>query len=200
MPFLNQITSFINDTLKANSLNKKKLQPALFFGLSSTIAKAKGSKEGLKLEILPAVIKPDGSVIQIVPDSKTAIQIYHKLISKAYSNEKKSYGDEYDIKSVCEILMVVIINSKLTGSAKDVLEPVVLFGIPQRLSPALLSDLKISKCLITPVSSNMDPLQVFRGEYPQSDYFLSEQMSMFSIRYKIETTFSRACVDHCLCD
>lgn len=201
MPFINQVTAFINDELKDGSLNNKKLQPAKFYGLSSVIARAKsGSKNPNKLELLPAIISNDGSMTLITADSKLAIQVYHKLLNNVYSYEKKSYGDSYDIRSVSDINMVVFCNSKLTGKTKEVLEPVVLFGIPQKLSTALSADLKINKCVITPVASNMDALQVFRQEYPQSDYFLNEQLSMFSIRYKIDMTFSQACVDKCLCD
>lgn len=200
MPFLNQITDYVNQSLKAGSLNKEKLQPAKFYGLSTVISRSvNGSKDQSKIEILPAIVSADGKSTPITPDSKMAIQVYHKLGNKAYSYEKKSYGDDYFIKCSSDMTMVVITNSKLTGKAKDVLEPVVLFGIPQRISQALIAELKINSCLITPLASNMDHLQVFRQEFPQSEYFLNEQISMFSIRYKIDLTFSQACVDQCLC-
>lgn len=199
MPFLNEITSFINQTLKAGSLNKAKLQPAKFYGVSSVVARKKTASPK-ELELIPAIIDASGKAIPITPESKIALQVYHKLLANAYSYDKKSYGDGHYIKSVSDMAMVVITNSKLTGKTKNDLEPVVLFGIPQKLSAALLLGLKINNCLITPVSSNMDHIQVFRQEYPQSDYFLNEQISMFLIRYKIELTFSQACVDQCLCN
>ncbi|MDB5199145.1 MAG: hypothetical protein JWO92_1108 [Chitinophagaceae bacterium] len=201
MPFQNQIIEFINDTLKAGSLNIKKLQPAKFYGLATVIARSKsGSKDPNKVEQLPAVVTDDGKMSPITADSKYAVQIYHKLLNNVYSYDKKSYGEGHYIKSVSELSMVVFSNSKLTGKTKDVLEPVVLFGIPQKLSTALMADLKINSCLITPVASNMDAIQVFRQEYPQSELFINEQMSMFLIRYKIEMVFSQACVEKCLCD
>lgn len=201
MPFLNQVITFINDELKAGSLKNEKLQPALYHGLSTVHARVlTGSKDPKKLELLPAIITGAGKVTPITANDKYAIQIYHKLLTNVYSYEKRSFGDANDIKSSSELSLVVFSNSKLTGKTKDDLEPVVLFGLPQHLSPELLSSLKISKCLITPMGSNMDPVQVFRQEYPQSNYFLNEQMSMFLIRYKIEMQFSQACVDKCLCD
>lgn len=198
MPFLNQIAEFINGELKAGSLNKKKMQPAIFYGITTVFPRSKGTKKVDQLELLPGIIDPSGNIIPITADSKYAIQIYHKLLSNAYSYEKKSYGEGYDVKSISEVSMVVFTNSKLTGTTKDAVEPVVVFGMPQKLSKALFACLKINKCLITPVSSNMDAVQVFRQEYPQSEYFLSDQMSMFSIRYRIEMNFSQACVDQCL--
>jgi hypothetical protein len=195
MPFLNQIVSFINDTLKANL---SRLQPAKYYGLSTQIARIKEIKA--PLELLPAIV--EGGVIKtlLTPDDKLALQLYHKLVSNTYSFEKKSYGDSYDVKSTSEMTLVVTYNSKLTGKAREVLEPVVLFSLPQKISQVLLTDLELIKCLITPISSNMDAVQVFKQEYPQSSFFLNESLSMFSIRYRIEMSFSQACVDACLCD
>jgi len=196
MPFLNQIANFINDELKAGSLNNARLQPAKYYGLADVITR---KKDGGTLEQLPAITEAGIIKNLITPDSKMALQIYHKTIGNVYSYERKSYGDGYDIKSSTDMQLVVIFNNKLTGKAKEVLEPVVLFGLPQKISTALIADLKIIKCLITPVSSNMDPVSVFKQEYPQAEYFLNEMLSMFSIRYKIEMTFSQACVDACTC-
>jgi hypothetical protein len=200
MPFLNQIVGFINDELKTGSLNKEKLQPAKFYGLITIVARSPKGTAQNQIELLPAIVTADGKATPITPDSKQAIQIYHKLQTNVYSKEKNSYGDAYFIKSVSELTMVVFTNSKITGKTKDALEPVVLHGMPQRLSTALMADLKINSCLIIPVSSNMNHIEVFRQEYPQSDYFLNEQMSMFAIRYKIEMSFSQACVEQCLCE
>jgi hypothetical protein len=198
MPFLNEITIFINQTLKAGSLNRIKLQPGKLFSISTVVARKKDAAQK-ELELLPAIVDANRKTIPITPDSKLAIQIYHKLLANAYSYEKKSYGDGHFIKSTSDMAMVVISNSKMTDKTKDYLESVILFGMPQKLSAALLAALKINNCLITPVSSNMDTVQVFKQEYPQSAYFLNEQVSMFLIRYKIEMTFSQACVDYCNC-
>lgn len=195
MPFLNDIIPFINDTLRGGALDKAKLQPAKFYGLSTPVFKQDGKQQ----ERFPAIV--DGiKITAIAPDSKLALQLYHKLMGKTYSYEKKSYGDGYDMKSTCDMQMVVICNSKLSSKSKDVLEPVFIFGMPQRLSAAVIKDLGISRCLITPVSSNLDSMSVFVQEYQGQKYPLSEQMSMFSIRYKIELLFSQECVDACLCD
>ncbi|MDF2381314.1 hypothetical protein JMG10_07550 [Nostoc ellipsosporum NOK] len=200
MPFLPQIVGYINEALKAGSLNQVKLQPAKLHGLATVISRSKrGSKDVGKLEQLPAIVK-DGKIDPITPDKDSAIQIYHRILSKAYSYEKRSHGDDYDIKCITELSLVAITNGKLTGTAKEVVEPVVLFGLPQRIPSAKMAELKINRCLITPVASTMDAGQVFKQEYPSSEYFLTEQVSMFSIRYRIELTFGRQCIDHCLCE
>lgn len=199
MPFINQVIQFIDETLKAGSLNNAKLQPVKFHGLSTVVARIKKGTQDT-LELLPGVVSAAGIGSVITPESKVPMQVYHKLVSTAYSLEKKGVGDSHYMKSVTDVLMVVFTNSKLTGKAKEALEPVVVFGIPQKLSDALRTELKINNCLISVVSSNMDHVALFRQEYPQSDYFLNEGISMFSVRYRIDMTFSQSCVDHCLCD
>lgn len=197
MPFLSEITGFINDTLKAGSLNKSILQPSKFLGLSNPIYK---NPDGKQVERFPAIVEGNGKVIPIAPDSKLAIQVYHKVMGKTYGYEKKqSYGDDYFIKSSADMQMMVICNSKVTGKTKEILEPVLIFGLPQKLSSIIINDLKINSCIISPVSSNMDSMSIFKQEYQGNKYFLSEQMSMFSIRYKVDLVFSQSCIDACLC-
>lgn len=197
MPFLDQIVNYVNDQLRAGSLNNSKLQPATYDGISTIVPRKKGDNQ---FELLPAIMQEGKLKKYCTPDAKYALQLYHKVMSNVYGIEKKSYGDSYDIRCITELMLVVFYNSKLTGKAKEVLEPIVLFGLPQRLSTELMSDLQFGNCLISPVSSNMDVLSNFKQEFPNSDYFLNEMISMFSIRYRIEAVFSQACIDACLCN
>jgi len=198
MPFIPEIVTYINDELKGGSLNKKILQPAKFDGLSTTVFRSKsGSKDS---EQLPAIISASGQVELITPDQKYALQVYHKCTRKAYSIQKKgSVGDAYDYKLAADMQMIVIMNADRTGRTKDMLEPVIMFGIPQRLSKQMISDLKLGSSMITVIESVMDHNAVSKSEYPQSPMIFNEKMGIFMIRYRIETTFSQACVDACLC-
>lgn len=199
MPFFDEITGFINDSLKASSLNSKKLQPAKFYGLSTQIFKSVKDKNTNNVEPYPAIVDGTGAITMIAPDDKYFLQVYHKNLSNTYSYEKKSYGDGYLMNADCDMQMIVISNSKISGKAKEVLEPLFIMGMPQKLSQQLTASLGINSCLITPAGSNMDAMQVFRQEYPKSNLFLTNQMSMFLIRYKIWLTFSQNCIDQCLC-
>lgn len=198
MPFNNEIIGFINDMLKNGSCKNEKLQPAFFWGLSSV--ELRKNTPGKAPEQFPAIITADGKAKAITPEDKIALQVYHKVKSNSYSYEKKSYGDDYLVRCNTEMEMIVITNSKFNRVTKDSIEPIILFGIPQRLSPALLAELKLKSCLILPGSSNMDHNQVFKQEFPMSNYFLNEVVSIFSIRYKIQSSFDQNCIDKCLCN
>lgn len=200
MPFLEQIISFIDAELKKGSLNKKKLLPAKLHGLSTTLIRNSKGSGVVKSESFPAAKDASGRMVPIALDSKYSLQVYHNLQGNTYSYEKKSYGNNYDVRCISDMVMVVICNAKISGMAKEAIEPLLIFGLPQRLSPALIAQLKISKCQVIPVSSNMNQEQVFKAEYPKAEKALvSEEHSMFSIRYKIDMTFPAACIDQCLC-
>lgn len=199
MPFLNEVAEFINDSLQKGSLNKAALQPAIFNGLSSQLVRKKlVADKKAPIEIVPAII---GAGIEkvITPDSKVAVQVYHKQTANVYAYEKKSHGNGHQIRQVSDLSMVVLTNSKLTKVPKEALEPLFIVGWPQHLTETVRAGLKLMQCLIKPVGSNMDHIQVFRQEYPQSDYFLTEHSSMFLIKYRVELLFDQSCVPDCLC-
>lgn len=201
MPFLKDVAAFINNALQTGSLNKAALQPAKYFELSTQLPRTKpGAGKKQTIEIVPAIITAAGISTVLVPESKTALQIYHRQLANVYSYEKKSHGNGHDVNQVSELTMVVISNSKLTKATKDALEAAIILGFPQHLSEPKRRELKLLKCLITPLGSNMDHVQVFRQEFPQSDYFLTEHVTMFSIKYRVAMTFDQSCADSCLCD
>lgn len=200
MPFLDQITSFVNDTLKASSLNNSKLQPTQLYGISSIVARPvkPGSTD---LEILPAIVKGDTSVTLLTPDSKTAFQMYHKANNNTYSKQTKpsGFGDDYDLQVVTELQLIIFCNTKLSGFTKENLETILVFNMPQRLPAATISELGIKNCQILVVSSNTNPQQIFNQEFPKSKYFLTEGITMFSINYRVTLTYDQSCVAKCAC-
>lgn len=195
MPFSPQITNHINETLKAGSLNKSKLQPLKLYGLCTTIA----HKEDDNVAFLPAVVEA-GKITILTADDKHALKIYHKILSKSYSVERQSFGDESSYKSTTDVQLMVYNNSKITGVSKYIIEPLLVFGFPQQLSPQLKNNLGLTKCTISVTGSNFDSVSLFRQEFPGATYFLNQNIELLQIRYRIETIFSTACVDACLCN
>lgn len=195
MPFIESIVSYINSSLKERSFNDKRFQPSLFFGCTTVLARKKGEA----LEVLPAVLNESGEYTMIEPRDHLALSVYHKTISNGYGYVKKSHGDQYEYRCTTEMAMVIINNSKRTGVTAEKLEPLFVYGMPQRLSKSAIDQFKFSNCLITPLASDMDVIRVFKGEYPQSIFFLKPFQQLFLLRYRIETTFDKSCIDECLC-
>lgn len=190
MPFTEKIVKHINDSLKACSL----FTDGKFHEIATIIARKK--TQAAPLETLPGILEgKDYKTIE--PNDKFGLIVYHKVISNQYSYDKQgSFGDGFRNKSVTEMSMIVW--ADLLKLKSDV-EPVIIHSMPQGLSTALKQELSLISCLITPTGSTMDRLMVFRQEYPQSDFFLKPNHQFFSIRYRIETSFDKRCIDKCLC-
>jgi hypothetical protein len=198
MPFTEKIVGFINEQLKASSLNDKRFQPGNFLGIATQLARP--SKSGQGLELLPATCDDLGVYRLIEPDDKFPIAIYHRSISTAYTRVKgEGYGDGYLSKDTVEMQIVVLADQRKIKVNQEQLESICRFGIPDRLSSLIQSALALRTCLVTPLSSNMDRVMVFRQEYPGTEFFLKPHHILFSIRYRIETTFDKNCIDRCLC-
>lgn len=195
MPFTETIVKFINDCLKAGSLKDKKFQPGSYNCLASVVAR---KKDDGSLELLPAIADADGNYQPVQPDDRFNLIIYHKTISNAYSYVKNdSYGDGYLIKSTTENNLIAWIDSRKTFVAKDQFETLIIAGFPQIITKEMKMQLMIQSCIITPISSNMDILSVFRAEYQNCDFFLKPYHGLFAVRYRIEITFNQACLDTC---
>lgn len=197
MPFVNQITKFINDELLAGSLNKAFLQPAKIIGVSTVVVRTKSGGLIKQQEQLPGIVDTSGKIDVIAPESKYAIQLYHKFQSIAYGNDKKGYGDETIITCSNEFLLIALLNLKLTGKNAAEIEPLLTFGLPSKISRELLDELGIISCQITPVSTSLDTQSIFRQEYPQNHFSLPPQMEMMQVRYRVNMKFNRSCVDLC---
>jgi len=197
MPFNDSIVTFINQSLK-----KCLLLDGKFHGISTIIARKKNA--AAPLETIPGIFQSESTnrpkeYISIAPDDKEKMIVYHKALTNTYALDKNnSYGDGYNYKCTSEMNMIVWVNGSFISNAEQ-LESVFIHAMPNRISPELSKELNFINSIITPLSSIMDRLVVFRQEYPQSDFFLKPQHYFFSIRYRIETTYDKRCVDKCLC-
>jgi hypothetical protein len=198
MPFIENIVDYINATLKAGSLKDKRFQTGKFLGLTTIVAKRKADKS---LAIYPGIVNTQGEFTTVEPNDKFPIVVYHKVLSSGYGYEKdNSYGNTSLIKSQTEMSMIVWGDSNKLKLSASRLEAVFLTGFPQRLSEQARKDLGLRMCLFTPLSSDMDQLRVFRGEYQNVDYFLKPQHSFFQIRYRVDMSFDQGCLDACGCN
>lgn len=196
MPFLDSIVSYINDSLKGSSLSDKRFAAGRFLGLSTIV----GVQKDTGVVLVPAIVDAMGEYKPVDPvDDRYSITVYHKAISNVYGFEKKSYGDEYLQKCTTEMLLVVAADAKKVLVSAEQLEPLFIYGLPQRLSPELKQKAAFKNCLITPLASDMDKLRVYRQEWPAAEYYLKPYHHLFSLRYRIEASYDKDCIDACLC-
>lgn len=192
MPFIVSIVNYINDAIQANC---SLLAGGTFYGIASVVARKK--TQASPLEQLPGILVDHTQYITIEPNDKYALIIYHKIISNTYQRDtNNSYGDGYRQKATTDMQLIVWGDSKKLGIDQE-LESVVVYSIPLSVAAPVQRTLGLKSCSITPYSSTLDRLTVFRQEYPQSEFFLKPNHQFFSVRYRIESTFDKQCVDMC---
>jgi hypothetical protein len=200
MPFIEKIVDYINTSLKDSSLNDKRFQPGKYVGCTTLLVR----KNGDQLETVPATSDENGEYKTVEPNDKFNIIIYHRTISNVYAKvinnaQARSFGDDYALKCTSEMQLAVIADSRKVKMLAEQLEPMIIYGIPQRLPSEMLIDLGLRSCIITPTASVMDKINVFRQEYPNTQYFLKPFHQLFLVRYRVETGFDKNCVEKCLC-
>lgn len=197
MAFNETIVQFINDSLKAGSLNNKIFQPGSYNGLVTLVARKKADGS---LQMLPGIADIDGNYKPVEPNDKFRIIIYHRAISNSYLYQKQdSYGDTFSIKSTNDLQMIIWADTSKIQLTPELLEANIISGFVQKLSEDIRKKLKLRSCLLTPVSSDMDKLRVFRQEYQNTDFFLRPQHIFFSVRYRADLVFDQKCLEDCAC-
>lgn len=199
MPFIEKIVDYINTSLKDSSLNDKRFQPGKYVGCTTLLPRPKGTA----LEVLPAFCDANGEYTTVEPDDKFNIIIYHRTISNVYTKvtqqQQRSFGDDYALKCTTEMQLGVIADSRKVKLLAEQIEPMIIYGMPLLLPKQMMIDLGFRSCIITPIASNMDKINVFRQEYPSTQYFLKPFHQLFTIRYRVETGFDKNCIEKCLC-
>jgi len=127
----------------------------------------------------PVIVKKDGDCVYPFADDDYMFGIYHRLLNIDYlKNQSKSYGDNSRIKAVAELLLVC------WGwiSFIDVLQ-----------MERTLHSLSPKSILFSQV--NFDRRQVFFSEFSRVNFFLPPELFLFSIRYKVQFTVDKNCLE-----
>jgi hypothetical protein len=193
MPYLNDVVVKINENLLAGPFKGNQYQKGMFYGIA-TPALRKGKD---KDSTFPCYRQPNSKdMIYIGPDDRYPIIIYHKLLTKVYSqiNETDEFGDTDNlIKQTCGMQMIIFAQaSKLNFVIDEQLESAI--------SLTLVSQLNISGLLSTfvqPVSASYDQLSIFNNEYKNVDPFMSNDHLYLSINYTIENISDNKCFNLC---
>lgn len=194
MPFIAETAKAINEALRHGSLNNSKLQPLRMEGVATVLGRKRSSDA--QIETMPALVASDGNVQLIEPNDRYNLIVYHKVISSVHGQQKAdSFGDFYSLRSSTEMQMIVIGNSKRIGAGATSIEPLMLLGMPAKVQGMNGT----REMQIIPISSVLDTIQVFRSEYPQSEFFLKPADFMLSIRYRVEGILDKRCIEYCLC-
>lgn len=186
MPFLNQIVCKINAALPSG------LSAGLIDGIAYPVIKKTDTGD----QLYPAIF--DGSAVEkyIGIDDANSNIIYHRQIRNAYS--KNAQAETRIIQSV-QMLMVVYVKRELIDNATpDYVESLIIGAFPSRYESAQLTGLTgLDWVNVTVTGSEMNPRNVFGGEYQNVPYRLSPDEIYFSISYRLDIQFDKNCLEPC---
>jgi hypothetical protein len=128
----------------------------------------------------PAIIDNEGECRYVFADDDYPFGVYHRLINRAYS-VKKGYGDkDLDVRTDEIILACWGFRNLLKMDPVSFESQIIVPALPKE---GLL------------VQSNFDKLNVFNNEFKNVDYYLIPELFLFSVKYKVQYTFDRECVE-----
>jgi hypothetical protein len=127
---------------------------------------------------IPAIIANDGECFYVFTDDDQGLGWYHRLISRNYS-QRKGFGDsDLDIQTDELLLVVWGLSNMLGMQAEQVESKIIIPSIPQKAGL---------------VASNFDAKSILSGEFRNFNYLNKPEEFVFSVKYRVSTTFKRKC-------
>lgn len=130
---------------------------------------------------------------EIAIDDTYPLTVYHRLLAKPYS--EKNY--QFDVAN-CQMLMVVFANKDKIKMDAEALESQLISLFPRQFNSDDRAGLEgVTDISISLGTSNLSATDVFNSEYRGARLAIDRNTVLFSVRYDINITFKRDCLDFC---
>jgi hypothetical protein len=129
---------------------------------------------------MPAIIDNDGECHYVFTDDSYDLGWYHRLISRSYSKKTGFGRNGISINTETDEILLVCwgFSNRLNMQAEEIERKIIIPAIPGNAEP---------------VSSNFDAKSVLNGEFRNINYLNRPEEFIFSVKYKVPTTFNRKC-------
>ena len=183
------INTTIDNKIQSSQFDKRELS-----GLADYILTVVGGTE----KKIPA-IKTGNEFKAMVYNDAFDLSWYHRTrtVQIAPNLAVKSYGDnayEYFIK-VSNMSMIVFFNTENVSMNQDQLANAIALNMPINVQKSLLES-GIEYVRFTTIGFDFDTLAIFRREMDGMQYDLDNKIMMIEVKYKIECSFSKACINN----
>jgi len=167
----------INRSIAENLKQLKCLKCYKLFGIAEPFVRRHN-----KDKWIPAIIDNESEGSYVFADDDYQLGLYHRLLSKAYSVEKKrQYGSDIIETITTDMILVCWVFRRNLGKngTADTFERIVYSS----LSNEMLA-----------LQSNFDRKSVFANEFQGMEFFLPEDVLLFSMRYRFAYPTQRDCI------
>jgi hypothetical protein len=196
---LNSIVKFINDSW-AESLASTKFAGIKMMGVTSQIPVL--NDEGLETYRI-AEFDERGQVVNdsAAMNESYSCLIYHRLWNTNNTLNKDSFGDDEGQKRTFYMSVFVYVNKSQLGIEASDMEMILTSYMPQSIGSDLLTGkfAGVSSCNITPTGSDFNQSNLFAREFNKKNYTMEPRIVLFELKYLIECTYSRNCINVLCC-
>lgn len=198
MPYLDSIVSKINDQIIDSSLNFISSGSIRAFGIAETIIEPTADPQVFKR--YPAEINDDGDATMVDFDNHY-ITLYHKLetIINAPAISKLQYGDGDVINESAAMSLIVIAFRDQIRKTAWWLEAVIKDKFLNNVKETNTDGNILQTSTLKVGTSNFDKLNLFAREYAEVKFqFQYPQLILFEMKYTIQSTYKKGCLDNCV--
>lgn len=177
---IDKVIEAINSNIGNRAEDLCKMNNPVLYGIASPVL-IRSDYEGEDQVAYPAIIDNEGEGKYVFADDDYSFGVYHRIISRNYSQTKKGYGDSnYDIAIDDITLICWGFRNQLNMDALSFENQIIVPALPKE---ALI------------VQSNFDQFSVFNGEFKNVVYNLIPELFLFSVKYKVQYVFNRECME-----
>lgn len=188
MRYLNDIVCEINDELRRVMPSNSKFAPI------ATQMMRKGNNG----KIFPSYVDNYGEGKYVGPEDDYDAIVYHRVNSLVPGRILSTWGDGKSLEAIAAKMQLVAFGRrdkiKMSG---DEMALKILASIPPKVSSPLISKLNFRSVEVKTADSNINSLQVFQEEFPDSGFFLKPEQFLIRINYTIESVFLKGCFKTC---
>jgi hypothetical protein len=172
------IVKTIDGAIAGRFANYPCLDAAKFFGLAEPVIRRVSGDE-----VFPVVVDFDGEDTEVFADDDFPVGIYHRLISKTYSEPKikHQYGEQAVQQAVADMILICWVFRNRVRATADVIESLIYSSFQKEIKAG---------------TSSFDRRAVFAGEFSGLPFFLPEDVMLFSMKYRFMYPITdRDCMD-----
>lgn len=193
MPYLDKVTTEINNYLKAGVLNRHSLQGGIYHGLASQVKVVDAHEK-----IIPAIIDNNGNDIDVTIDDVSPIHVYHRLVAPiqfpSATNENKFGDGGQVVVEVSSMSCIVFSNPKKTGLSSEDLGFLMASGLPNYFTLSQIGSSDVSSCRIILQNIDTNQYNVMSREYGASIKTIPIDKTLMAINYQIEMVVDKNCM------
>ena len=194
MPNLDKVVTLINNQLKTSkNLSTRLFQNSKWYNIADK-NKTTGDVEITQ----PLILDNNGEGISVVFDDTNFLQVFHKVDTINYLIADVDYGNPgTTMQEEAEMSIIVVGSRKRLKTRQENIMAAISLSFIKEFKDSDIRPLGMNSCIIEMGSVDIDPYSVWDQNWIGAEYSLNTDTFLFSMKYKIVSTFNKNCFTIC---